>query len=212
VTAPGATWLDYRLVERERMPPAMSGFGQEVRNAMEARAEHLAADGLARRQGPSIVPQRDLLATLRRRELDAARSRRVARPGLVGQPGDQLARFDQRPTLGVVELSQVIERCRNGRMAVTEHLFFDRQRSLVERLGIDVATLGIVETGQVIERCCNIRMAGTERLLPNRQRSLVEPLGVRVAALLVVEQSQIVERQRNVRMIGTKRLLINRQL
>jgi hypothetical protein len=53
VTAPGATWLDYRLVERERMPLAMSGFGQEVRNAMKARAEHLAADGLARRQGPS---------------------------------------------------------------------------------------------------------------------------------------------------------------
>jgi hypothetical protein len=71
VTAPGATWLDCRLVERERMPLAMSGFGQEVRNAMEARAEHLAADGLARRQGPNMVPQRDLLATLRRRELDA---------------------------------------------------------------------------------------------------------------------------------------------
>jgi transposase len=35
---------------------------------MEARAEHLAADVLARRQGPSIVPQRDLLATLRRRK------------------------------------------------------------------------------------------------------------------------------------------------
>jgi hypothetical protein len=51
VTAPGATWLDYRLVERERMPLAMSGFGQEVRNAMEARAEHLAADGLAVARG-----------------------------------------------------------------------------------------------------------------------------------------------------------------
>jgi type IV secretory pathway VirD2 relaxase len=75
VTAPGATWLDYRLVERERMPLAMSGFGQEVRNAMEARAEHLAAEGLARRQGPSILAQRDLLATLRRRELDAVGAR-----------------------------------------------------------------------------------------------------------------------------------------
>jgi hypothetical protein len=30
VTAPGATWLDYRLVERERMPLATGGFGQEV--------------------------------------------------------------------------------------------------------------------------------------------------------------------------------------
>jgi hypothetical protein len=42
-----------------------------VRNPMQARAEHLAGDGLTRRQGPGIVPQRDLLATLRRRELDA---------------------------------------------------------------------------------------------------------------------------------------------
>jgi hypothetical protein len=32
VTAPGATWRDYRLVECEPMPLAMSGFGQEVRN------------------------------------------------------------------------------------------------------------------------------------------------------------------------------------
>jgi Protein of unknown function (DUF3363) len=43
VTAPGATWLDYRLVERERMPLAKGGFGQEVRDALAARAEHLAA-------------------------------------------------------------------------------------------------------------------------------------------------------------------------
>jgi hypothetical protein len=59
VMAPGATWLDYRLVERDRTPPAMSGVGQEVRNVMEARTEHLATDGLVRRQGPGIVPQRD---------------------------------------------------------------------------------------------------------------------------------------------------------
>jgi hypothetical protein len=34
-------WLDYRLVERERMPLAMGGFGQEVRDAMAARTEYL---------------------------------------------------------------------------------------------------------------------------------------------------------------------------
>jgi type IV secretory pathway VirD2 relaxase len=86
VTAPGATWLDYRLVERERMPLAMSGFGQEVRTAMAARAEHLAAEGLAQRQGARIVPQRDLLATLRRRELDAAGARLSAERGLPYTP------------------------------------------------------------------------------------------------------------------------------
>jgi hypothetical protein len=75
VTAPGATWLDHRLVERERMPLAAGGFGQEVRDALAARAEHLATEGLAQRQGTSIVMQRDLLATLRRRELDAVGAR-----------------------------------------------------------------------------------------------------------------------------------------
>jgi hypothetical protein len=64
----------------------MSGFGQEVRNAMEARAEHLVADGLARRQGPNIVPQRDLLATLRRRELDAVGAGLSAETGLPYTP------------------------------------------------------------------------------------------------------------------------------
>jgi type IV secretory pathway VirD2 relaxase len=103
VTAPGATWLDYRLVERERMPLAMSGFGQEVRNAMEARAEHLVADGLARRQGPSIVPQRDLLATLRRRELDAVGARlsnEIGMPYAPPRAGEMVAgTFRQRLTL-----------------------------------------------------------------------------------------------------------------
>ncbi|MBB3810077.1 relaxase/mobilization nuclease domain-containing protein [Pseudochelatococcus contaminans] len=70
ITAPGATWLDHRLVEREPMPLAMGGFGREVRDAMDTRAEHLAEEGLARREGQRIVLQRNLLTTLRRRELD----------------------------------------------------------------------------------------------------------------------------------------------
>ncbi len=85
---PGAAWLDYRLVERQRMPLAMSGVGQEVRDAMEARAEHLPADGLARRQGPSFVPQRDLVATLRRRELDAAGARLSNEIGMPYTPAE----------------------------------------------------------------------------------------------------------------------------
>ncbi len=71
VTAPGATWLDHRLVERQPMPLSMGGFGREVREAMTARAECLAEEGLARRQGQRIILQRDLLDALRRRELNA---------------------------------------------------------------------------------------------------------------------------------------------
>jgi hypothetical protein len=64
----------------------MGGFGQEVRDAMAARAEHLAAQGLARREGPRFIPQRDLIATLRRRDLDAAGGRLSAETGLSYAP------------------------------------------------------------------------------------------------------------------------------
>jgi len=82
VTAQGATWLDHRLVEREPMALAVGGFGREAREAMQARAEHLVEEGLARRQGQRIILQRDLLATLRRRELDAVGAQLLGETGL----------------------------------------------------------------------------------------------------------------------------------
>jgi len=82
ITAPGATWLDHRLVEREPMPLSMGGFGREVRDAMTVRAEHLAEEGLARRQGQRIIFQRDLLDELRRRELSAVGAKLSAETGL----------------------------------------------------------------------------------------------------------------------------------
>jgi type IV secretory pathway VirD2 relaxase len=87
VTASGATWLDRQLVAREPPPLAGRGFGEEVRQAMEARAEHLVAEGLARRQGQRIVFARDLLDTLRGRELSDAAARLSAETGLAHQPG-----------------------------------------------------------------------------------------------------------------------------
>ena len=82
ITAPGATWLDHRLVEREQMPLSMGWFGREARDAVQARAEHLADEGLARRQGQRIILQRDLLNTLRRRELNAVGEKLSAETGL----------------------------------------------------------------------------------------------------------------------------------
>ncbi|RWB28249.1 VirD2 family relaxase/mobilization nuclease [Mesorhizobium sp.] len=82
ITAPGATWLDHRLIERQPIPLSMGGFGGEVRAAMSARADHLADEGLARRQAQRIILQRDLLDTLRRRDLDAATARLSAETGL----------------------------------------------------------------------------------------------------------------------------------
>jgi len=86
ITAPGATWLDHRLVERSRMPLAMGGYGAEVREALDARAEHLADAGLAQRQGQRIILQRNLLATLRRRELDAVGQTLEAETGQSHRP------------------------------------------------------------------------------------------------------------------------------
>ncbi|BCH27792.1 type VI secretion protein [Mesorhizobium sp. L-8-3] len=69
-TADGATWLDRQLIARD--PGDLGGgFGLEVKQAMEARTEHLIEEGLARREGQRIVFARNLLATLRQRELDA---------------------------------------------------------------------------------------------------------------------------------------------
>ncbi|RUZ78237.1 DUF3363 domain-containing protein [Mesorhizobium sp. M7A.F.Ca.US.006.01.1.1] len=103
ITAPGATWLDHRLVEREPMPLAMSGFGREVRDAMTARGDHLLDEGLARRQGQRVILQRDLLNTLRRRELDAAAARlsaELGQPYLMAAAGEHVAGvYRQRLTL-----------------------------------------------------------------------------------------------------------------
>jgi type IV secretory pathway VirD2 relaxase len=103
ITAPGATWLDHRLVEREPMPLSMGGFGREARDAMQARAEHLADEGLARRQGQRIILQRDLLSTLRRRELDALGERLSAetgRPHVKAAAGEHVSgTYRQRLTL-----------------------------------------------------------------------------------------------------------------
>lgn len=69
VTATGATWLDRHAIAREPMPLGEGGFGADVRDALERRADHLIAEGLAKRQGQRVIFNRDLLNTLRNREL-----------------------------------------------------------------------------------------------------------------------------------------------
>src|SRR3546814_1081617 len=50
VTAEGATWLDRHLIDRDP-PPLGGGFGASVATALDASADHLVDEGLARRQG-----------------------------------------------------------------------------------------------------------------------------------------------------------------
>lgn len=85
VTASGATWLDRQILAKDA-PLSGGGFGAEARDAMEARIDHLAEEGLARRQGQRVVFARDLLATLRRRELEDAAAKLSAETGLAYHP------------------------------------------------------------------------------------------------------------------------------
>ncbi|MBO9460704.1 DUF3363 domain-containing protein [Labrenzia sp. R5_0] len=82
IGASGATWLDRLQLARERAPLSMGGFGAEVREALERRGDHLVAEGLATRNGRRITFARDLLQTLRERELDATAARIEAETGL----------------------------------------------------------------------------------------------------------------------------------
>jgi type IV secretory pathway VirD2 relaxase len=81
VHARGATWLDRQLVAREPVSLSAGGFGREVREAMDARAEHLIGQGLAKRQGQRVIFVRDLLDTLRQGELDATAARLSSNTG-----------------------------------------------------------------------------------------------------------------------------------
>jgi type IV secretory pathway VirD2 relaxase len=71
VTATGATWLDRQAIARNPAALGGGGFGAEVHTALERRAEHLIGQGLAERQNRGVSFSRNLIETLRRRELDA---------------------------------------------------------------------------------------------------------------------------------------------
>ncbi|WP_119390731.1 relaxase/mobilization nuclease domain-containing protein [Taklimakanibacter lacteus] len=92
-TASGATWLDRQLVSRD--PADLGGgFGLEVKQAMEARADHLVSEGLARRDGQRVVFNRNLIGALRQRELDVLGKRLAAETGMPVQKsaeGDYVA-------------------------------------------------------------------------------------------------------------------------
>ena len=93
VKALGATWIDRQLVSREPVETA-GGFGAEVRDALSARSEHLASEGLARRQGQQFIFAKNLLDELRSRELIDAAQAMVARSGLENipvKPGGHIA-------------------------------------------------------------------------------------------------------------------------
>jgi len=86
IHANGATWLDRQLVGREPASLSSTGFGRDVREAMTARAGHLVEQGLARREGQRIIFARDLIETLRRREISSTVTEIAANHGLAYHP------------------------------------------------------------------------------------------------------------------------------
>ena len=85
ITAPGATWLDHRNLNKGSVDLG-GGFGTEVRDAMGARAEHLADIGLARRQGQRIIFARNLIDTLKGGDLEATARRLSSEMGIPYNP------------------------------------------------------------------------------------------------------------------------------
>ncbi|SDV50840.1 relaxase/mobilization nuclease and DUF3363 domain-containing protein [Chitinasiproducens palmae] len=85
VNAVGATWLDRQLLMRS-LEFSNVGFGAAVKDALRERASFLVEQGLAERRGQRVAFCRDLLATLRERELIQAGERLASETGLVHRP------------------------------------------------------------------------------------------------------------------------------
>ncbi|ODV10322.1 MAG: type VI secretion protein [Rubrivivax sp. SCN 70-15] len=81
----GATWLDQQLIGGGKGLGDL-GFGAEVKDALRQRADFLAEQGLAERRGQRVVLARNLLATLRGRELAQAAKDIAAETGLEHRP------------------------------------------------------------------------------------------------------------------------------
>ncbi|MEZ5688141.1 MAG: DUF3363 domain-containing protein [Caenibius sp.] len=100
--ARGATWLDRQLLS-PRPAPLAGEFGAQISDALEKRSETLLEEGLAKRKGQRIIFARNLLDTLRDRELSETGEALAARDGRIFQPaspGDHVAGiYRQRVTL-----------------------------------------------------------------------------------------------------------------
>lgn len=107
----GATWLDQQLIGGGKGLGDV-GFGSEVKDALQQRAEFLAEQGLAERRGKRVILARNLLATLRGRELAKAAQDIAKKTGL-----EHRQVSDGRRVAGIYRRSVVLV---SGRFAVLD--------------------------------------------------------------------------------------------
>jgi len=81
----GATWLDQQLIGGGKGLGEI-GFGSEAKQTMRQRADFLAEQGLAQKRGQRVILARNLLETLRNRELTQAAKDIAAETGLEHRP------------------------------------------------------------------------------------------------------------------------------
>ncbi|HTN65343.1 MULTISPECIES: DUF3363 domain-containing protein [Alphaproteobacteria] len=144
IRSDGATWLDRRLVHGETADLAPTGFGQQVREAMDQRREHhIEQRDATRNRDGRIFYRRNLLATLREREVARAGAEMAegkALPFRAAKDGESVSgKFT-----GTVQLT-------SGKFAIVEksHEFtLVPWRPIIDRqLGREVA--GIMQGGSV---------------------------------------------------------------
>lgn len=144
IGADGATWLDRLLVSDETSDIAPSGFGLQVREAMDRRREHHIDRGDAARQpNGGIAYRRNLLVTLREREVARVGGELAATKGLPFRAAADGETVSGKFT-GTVQLS-------SGKFALVEqsHEFtMVPWRPVIDRqLGREI--MGVVQGGSV---------------------------------------------------------------
>jgi type IV secretory pathway VirD2 relaxase len=81
----GATWLDQQLIGGGKGLGDL-GFGREAKQALQLRADFLVEQGLAEPHGQRVILARDLLTTLRNREVTQAAKDIASETGLEHRP------------------------------------------------------------------------------------------------------------------------------
>ena len=133
----GATWLDQQLIGGGKGLGDL-GFGGETKEALQQRADFLAEQGLAERRGQRVILARNLLATLRDRDVIRAAKDIATETGLE----HRLAADGQRVT-GIYRRSLMLA---SGRFAMLDD---GMGFSLVPWTPVIEQRLGMLISGQV---------------------------------------------------------------